>query len=88
MTFTLQWALIVDSVDSKIAEFDSKRPASRWFKSKKLKHTANAYLRVVQLINYSLLSHSTMKYAGCAQGWITERAYRAQAQGPMSSGGP
>src|SRR4029434_4978188 len=22
------------------------------------------------------------------QGWINERAYRAQAQGPMSSGGP
>jgi len=25
---------------------------------------------------------------GQVQGWITERAYRAQAQGPMSSGGP
>ena len=24
----------------------------------------------------------------CVQGWINERAYRAQAQGPMSSGGP
>ena len=23
-----------------------------------------------------------------SQGWINERAYRAQAQGPMSSGGP
>src|SRR4029434_5218987 len=24
----------------------------------------------------------------CVQGWITERAERAQAQGPLSSGGP
>src|SRR4029434_7332011 len=35
-----------------------------------------------------MLAYRVLDGSAPTQGWINERAYRAQAQGPMSSGGP